>query len=196
MFLSQISTHRLPSSTGWQEFHYAPGSPWVRIKTETSDKPQSPLSPKTDASHTHLHLYGADDCAEKADHAQELHPAQVLHGVLLTHIRHRIQRSTEEHQTITQQDVWGWGENNKIIAKVQHHQTNANVASVLVSLYVMHRLENAFIPDYRPKSQQKVGKVVAMGCIVGFITVEKVVLHWFFPSLSVKHVFGLYFFLY
>lgn len=57
--------------------------------------------------HTHLHLDGADDCAKQADHTQELHPAQVLHCVLLTHISHSVQRRTEQHQGITQQDVGG-----------------------------------------------------------------------------------------
>lgn len=59
------------------------------------------MSPKTDHAHTHLHLYGADDCAKQANHAQELHPAQVLHCVFLTDIRHGVQRSAEQHQTVT-----------------------------------------------------------------------------------------------
>lgn len=53
----------------------------------------------------HLHLHGADGGAEQADHAQELHPAQVLHSVFLTHVGDGVQHGAEQHQTITQQDV-------------------------------------------------------------------------------------------
>lgn len=59
------------------------------------------MSPHTDHTDTHLHLYGADDGAEQADHAQKLHLAQVLHCVLLTHIGHCVQRGAEQHQTVT-----------------------------------------------------------------------------------------------
>lgn len=52
-----------------------------------------------------LHLYGADDGAEQADHPQELHSAQVLHRVLLRHVGHGVQRGAEHHQTVTQQNV-------------------------------------------------------------------------------------------
>lgn len=52
-------------------------------------------------THSHSHLYGADDCAEQADHAQELNSAQVLHCVLLTHIRHCVQRGADQHQAVT-----------------------------------------------------------------------------------------------
>lgn len=59
------------------------------------------MSPKTDHTYIHLHLYGADDCAEQADHTQELHSAQVPDCVFLTHVRHSVQRSAEQHQTVT-----------------------------------------------------------------------------------------------
>lgn len=50
----------------------------------------------------HSHLYGADDGGEQAEHAQELYSAEVLHGVLLTHIRDSIQRCADQNQAVTQ----------------------------------------------------------------------------------------------
>lgn len=56
-------------------------------------------------THKHSHLYGADDSPKQANHAEELHSAQVFYGVFLTHVRHCIQRCTDQDQTVTQQDV-------------------------------------------------------------------------------------------
>lgn len=58
-------------------------------------------SETTKHTHSHSHLYGADDRAEQAHHAQELNSAQVPHCVLLTHIRHCVQRGAEQNQTVT-----------------------------------------------------------------------------------------------
>ena len=59
--------------------------------------------------HTHnLHLYGAEDGPEEAQHAQELHPAEVLHRVLLAHVGDGVQRGAHQHQAVAQQDVTGW----------------------------------------------------------------------------------------
>ena len=52
-----------------------------------------------------LHLDPTYEGAEEAHHAQELHPAQVLHRVLLTHVGHGVQAGTDEHQTVSQQNV-------------------------------------------------------------------------------------------
>lgn len=54
---------------------------------------------------TDSHLYGTDDGAEEAQHAQELHPAEVLHGVLLTHVRDGVQGGADQNQAVAQEDV-------------------------------------------------------------------------------------------
>ena len=59
------------------------------------------MRPETDHSHQHLHLHGADDCAEQAKHAKEFHSAQVLHGVFLRHVGDGVQHRTEQHQAVT-----------------------------------------------------------------------------------------------
>lgn len=67
------------------------------------------------------HLYGADDGAEQAEHAQKLHSAQVLHCVLLSHIRHGVQHRAEQDQGVAQQDVWGCGENKHLMITAWFH---------------------------------------------------------------------------
>ncbi len=42
-----------------------------------------------------LQLYCTDDWTEEADHAQKLHPAQILHCVFLAHIRDGIQSGAD-----------------------------------------------------------------------------------------------------
>lgn len=53
----------------------------------------------------HLQLQPADERPEQTHHAQELHPALVLHGVLLTQVGNRVQDGAEQHQTVTQHHV-------------------------------------------------------------------------------------------
>lgn len=71
-----------------------------------------------------LHLSGADDGAEQADHAEELLSAPVLYGVFLTHVRHGIKRRAEQHQTVAQQDVWGWGGERRVLTLLQNRSQN------------------------------------------------------------------------
>ncbi len=52
-----------------------------------------------------LHLHTTDECPKEPHHAQELHSAQVFHGVLLTDVRHCVQSSTDQHESIPQQHM-------------------------------------------------------------------------------------------
>lgn len=146
MFLCRMNTDPLASSTESWQLHYAPGQPWA-----TGHEYIRLIQMLNDSSHwsntrtrtLHTHLYGADDRAEQADHAEELHPAQVLHRVLLTHVRDGVQRRTDQHQTVTQQDVWGWGEKRRVI-------TDEVIKSVCSSVQYAGRdrgLQHLFSPE-------------------------------------------------
>lgn len=56
-------------------------------------------------THTHSHLYGTDDGGKQTNHAQELHPAQALHGVLLTHVGDGVQGCADQNQAVAHQNV-------------------------------------------------------------------------------------------
>ena len=47
-----------------------------------------------------LHLYATEDGSKKADHAEELDPAERLDSVLLAHVRDCIQAGTQQNQAI------------------------------------------------------------------------------------------------
>lgn len=85
----------------------------ITLEIKTSDDPLKDLKATKHIEHmklyqlspTHSHLYGADDGGEQADHAQELHSAQVLYSVLLTHIRDSIQSRADQNQAVPQQNI-------------------------------------------------------------------------------------------
>lgn len=52
-------------------------------------------------------LYAADEGPEEAHHAQELNSAQVLHRVLLAHVGHGVEDSTQQDQPVAQHDISG-----------------------------------------------------------------------------------------